>query len=143
VPDERAQVIARIFDELINRGELGSLEELVHPDYVDHGPFGDSHGYEGFRDLLGMFRGAFPDMTVRPVDIVQDGDRAAWRIEGFGTHQGDLPGIPATGKRVTFTGVEMGRLSEDGRAIEHWSGFDMLSILQQLGVVPPLGAPVA
>jgi predicted ester cyclase len=52
-----------------------------------------------------------------------------------GTHQGDLFGIPPTGKQATFTGLVISRMA-GGQIAEEWEHFDQLGLLQQLGVVP-------
>ena len=93
------------------------------------------------RKLIRSFRAGFPDLEIRPVDVLILGDRAAWRVEGTGTHTGEFMGIPPTGRTVRFAGVDMGTL-QDGKAHHHWSGADTLGMLQQLGVVPgPAPAP--
>jgi predicted ester cyclase len=55
-----------------------------------------------------------------------------------GTHQGDLMGIPPTGKQVTLTGTYVARIV-GGKIIEEWGNFDALGMMQQLGVVPSPG----
>jgi predicted ester cyclase len=60
------------------------------------------------------------------------------RLTASGTHERDLPGIPATGKRVTISGMYMTRY-KDGRAAEAWVKLDFLGLYRQLGVVPTRG----
>ena len=45
---------------------------------------------------------AFPDQQLRERHRLQDGHRAVLISTFTGTHQGDLFGVPGTGKRVTF-----------------------------------------
>jgi predicted ester cyclase len=52
-----------------------------------------------------------------------------------GTHQGDFAGIPATGKSVEFSGIDIVRV-QDGKVAEHWGSTDTLSLMQQIGAVP-------
>ena len=52
-----------------------------------------------------------------------------------GTHTGEFQGIPPTGKQVTMGGISINRFAE-GKLAEHWSQFDSLGLMQQLGVVP-------
>ena len=131
-------LVLRIF-EMVNSGDFGAAEELLQPGYVEHSPpFGDLHGVDGFKQVVTAFRTAFPDLRVRPVDIVQEGELVAWRTTGTGTHSGPPMDVPPTGRQVRFSGVDMGRM-EGGKAAEHWSGNDNLGLLQQLGVVPPMG----
>jgi len=71
-----------------------------------------------------------------------EGDKAAWRETFSGTHTGDLMGIPPTGKQVRIDGISYGRV-RDGKAVEHWGSGDNLGMLQQLGVIPMMGAAPA
>ena len=44
-------------------------------------------------------------------------------------------GMPPTGKTVQVTGVNVARFA-DGKIVESWFNFDMLTLLQQLGAIP-------
>jgi predicted ester cyclase len=57
-----------------------------------------------------------------------------------GTHQGEFLGIPATGKTVRFYTVDVMRVV-NGKITEHWGVATLLDLMQQLGVIPPLGGP--
>jgi hypothetical protein len=63
------------------------------------------------------------------------GDKIATRVTGHATHQGELMGIPPTGKEVTIPGIVVNRISE-GRIEEGWLNYDALGLMQQLGVIP-------
>jgi predicted ester cyclase len=135
-----SRVLTAVYDEAINKGNLDAVDDVLDPEYVEHGALGDFTGPEGFKGLLRQWRQAFPDMHCSYSDVIQDGDRAAWRSTMTGTHLGDLPGIPATGKRVELETFDMGT-ARDGRALEHRSVMDRLAMLEQLGLVPaPEGA---
>ena len=47
-------------------------------------------------------------------------------------HTGSLMGVPATGKRVSITGIFIARL-DDGKLAEYWREEDSLGLMQQLG----------
>jgi predicted ester cyclase len=47
-------------------------------------------------------------------------------------------GIPSTGNAVEWDVIDIVRV-QDGTIREHWNVVDALSLLQQIGVVPPLG----
>jgi predicted ester cyclase len=49
-------------------------------------------------------------------------------------------GIGPTGKKVTFRGIQMQRIS-NGKIEEEWAGFNTLGALQEIGAVPRLGEP--
>jgi len=52
-----------------------------------------------------------------------------------GTHQGELMGIPPTGKQVTMTGMTIHRIVS-GKIVEDWVVADFLGMMQQLGTIP-------
>lgn len=66
-------------------------------------------------------------------DLIAEGDKVAGRITAYGKHEGDLFGIPATGKEIWVTGMAIWRIA-DGKIVEHWHETDQLGLLQQLGV---------
>ena len=92
----------------------------------------NSEAWAGF--LMG-FTQAFPDSKIAVETLISDGNMTAtlWTITG--THKGDFQGVPATGRAVKFSGIEMNRFV-DGRAAEHWGMFDNLALLQQIGAMP-------
>jgi hypothetical protein len=42
--------------------------------------------------------------------------------------------VPPTGRRVSVSGVDIGRFA-DGVGVEHWASMDRLGLLQQLGIL--------
>jgi predicted ester cyclase len=72
--------------------------------------------------------------------MITEGDKVAVRGTISGTHQGDLMGIPPTGRQVTVTLIDVNRI-EDGKLVERWGVSDMLGMMQQLGVIPEPGQP--
>lgn len=66
--------------------------------------------------------------------MVADDNNVAFAYTVTGTHQGDFMGVPATGKRVSARGMQIGRF-EPGKLAERWGSSDELGILKQLGQV--------
>ena len=87
------------------------------------------------KEMMGMLFAAFPDFDSTIDLLVAEGDIVAGRMTTTGTHTGDFMGIPATGKRVTFTETHIVRIA-NGKAVEHWGNQDDLGMMQQLGVIP-------
>lgn len=105
-------------------------------DYQAHmsgapGPL-DSDSWAGF---MGQFTTAFPDAQISVEDSVSERDIVASRWTITGTHLGDFQGVPPTGRRITFNGVDFSRVVE-GKIAEHWAQFDLLGVLQQIGAAP-------
>jgi steroid delta-isomerase-like uncharacterized protein len=140
MPEAENKTIAQRFNEDVwGRGDEAALEELLDPDFVDHGALpGQSPDREGHRQTLVVFRNAFPDLQVTTEDIVAEGEKVVSRWTARGTHQGELMGIAPTGKEVTITGIDVLRIAE-GKVVERWAEYNDLEMMQQLGVVPEPG----
>ena len=125
----------RYWEEVANKGNLDLIEEICAPDYVCHEVDQDIRGPEGVRQFISMLRAAFPDLHVTVEDVIAEGDKIVQRWTGRGTHQGELMGIPPTGNRVSVAGITISRF-KDGKVSEEWEVYDMMGMMQQLGVIP-------
>lgn len=125
---------------LFNRGELDRIAEFVTPDFVNHEAWeGEDPGVDGFLIRMKRLHDAFPDMHMELFEVVAGDDLVAYRSELTGTHEGQLLGIPPTGKRFRAQQMHMLRM-RDGKASEHWATRDDLGMMVQLGVVKLPGA---
>ena len=107
---ENVKVIARFLEEVINQGRLEQADELVAADFVELDPLpGQRQGREGLKEVIGMLRGAFPDMHWVVDETVASGDKVVTRFTWTGTHRGTFLGIPATGRGVNAKGVVIDR----------------------------------
>jgi steroid delta-isomerase-like uncharacterized protein len=88
-----------------------------------------------FKQMLLMFSTAFPDGRHTLEVELAEADKVAVYWTFRGTHRGELMGIPATGKRITITGIAIDRFAQ-GKIAEHWVSFDQMGLMQQLGVIP-------
>ena len=91
--------------------------------------------FDAWNGFMQAFTTAFPDSKITIEECIAQGTRTATRWSLTGTHQGEFQGIPATGRRIHFQGLEFNRL-EGHQFAEHWSMFDNVSLLRQLGVLP-------
>ena len=92
------------------------------------------------RQQFDGFRRAFPDFRATILDQIAEGDKVVTRKVFHGTHEGELMGIPPTGREVEIQVIDIVRLA-DGRIVEHRNVVDRLGLLQQLGALPaPAGA---
>jgi predicted ester cyclase len=135
-------LIRRIFDEIINAGNVDAADELMTEDFVDHGPTGDLHGVEEFKQMVAMWRAAVPDVHCEVEGLFSDGEMAAWLVRTTGTHTGEMMGIPPSGNRIELVSPNIGRM-RDGRAAEHWADQSMFQFLLQIGAIPAPGAAAA
>lgn len=136
-PEGNKAIVQRWVTEILDQGNLVGLERYVGSASVDHGVLpGMAADREGTRQLLRVYRQAFPDMRVHVDDMIAEGDQVVSRLTMTGTHQGEFLGLVPTGRQVTVTMIDWHRLVE-GRQVEHWSQVDLHGLLQQLGAIPP------
>jgi predicted ester cyclase len=136
--EENKTLVRRVYDEVFNKKNLAVFDEFIDPNGVDHSLPPGLSGIEGTKRFVGMYLAAFPDLHMTFEDLIAEGDEVVLRWTCHGTHQGELMGIPPTGRRVTVTGIEINRFA-GGKSVEHWLNNDSLGLLQQLGIIPTMG----
>jgi steroid delta-isomerase-like uncharacterized protein len=123
--------------ELINAGDIDGFGELVTDDFVEHEESpGLAPTKEGVLQFFRMYRTAFPDLRMDTEEVLVSGDKTVTRARATGTNEGELMGMPATGKRVDAQLIDIMRFNGTGLICEHWGLVDMLSMMQQLGAIP-------
>ena len=133
---EENKAIVRRWVEAFNEGNVDAVDELVTDSYVRHDPNSpEVRGPEEEKQLIAMYRSAFPDLHFTVEDMVAEGDKVLIRVGIRATHKGELLGVPPTEKRLTFTAMEFYRLSE-GKIDEQRVNVDTLGMMQQIGAVP-------
>src|SRR3990172_6865501 len=123
--DTNKTVIRRFFEEVWNKGNLAVLNELIAKDHVNSGPGtlpGLPTGPEGAKQLVTVYRNAFPDIHFKIDELIAEGDKVVTRWTAQCTHKGELVGIPATGKSSTVTGINVDRIV-NGKIVESWGIF--------------------
>jgi predicted ester cyclase len=89
------------------------------------------HGRGAFLGYMQTVQRAFPDFHNRIEELIAEGDRVVARLTYTGTHHGELFGIEATGRRVTYAGVAIFCIS-DGAVVEGWVLGDTGALMRQL-----------
>ncbi len=129
--------------EVWNRGNvtelMATMDEVYAPDFVYHVPNlpfpGGIRSREDYKQFATGFLAALPgQFTIE--DLIAEGEKVVVPYIFRGTHQGPWRGVAPTGKTVTFTGTITYRIV-DGKVVEVWDNPDQLSILRQLGILPP------
>lgn len=134
---EENKALVRRFYEEIDKGNIDAMDELVAEDYIDHSPPplpGLAPGREGLKQAFRIFWDATPGYH-RIEEQIAEGDKVVTRLTSYGKHEGDLPGAPRTGNEMRVTSITIHRVA-DGKLAEKWSEKDMLSLLQQIGLMP-------
>lgn len=136
--EDNKAVDRRYVEEVLNAGRLEVIDEICAPEFVSHVAGYPEMGREGDKQLIAMLRAAFPDFSATIEDQIAEEDRVVHRLRAQGTHQGEIFGVPPTGKRVEVSGININRFV-DGKLVEAWGIIDVLGVLVQIGAMP---APV-
>jgi len=122
-----------------NGHDAEAAGEVYAENYVGHDPAGTHAGsFEQLKASAAAVFAAMPDLHLTANDVIVEGDKAVKRWTARGTQTGEWIGIPATGKEVVITGNNVFRIA-NGRIVECWAESDALGLMQQLGVIPPMG----
>ena len=141
-PEQNKDLVRRYWDEVWTAGGDARVPDLLAPEEVHHWGFGsDTVGHAPFIERLRTFLAAFPDFRIRVDQLVAEEDHVVSRWTATATHRGPWLGIPATGRQVEYTGVNIFRIA-CGKIAESWGQADHLGLLRQLGGVPEVAIPV-
>jgi steroid delta-isomerase-like uncharacterized protein len=134
--EENKAIVRRMTEEFYNQGNSESIGQFYAASYVHHDP-ASPHVRDrgGLVESVRAFRAGCPDLYISTEELVAEGDLVTKRWTIHATHTDNLSGMPPTGKHITVNGLELFRLA-DGKIVEAWLGYDNLSMMQQLGVIP-------
>jgi steroid delta-isomerase-like uncharacterized protein len=142
MPADSKAIVRRLYEEAWNKRKLEVVSELISPSHALQAPniSGSSIGPEAYKLQIARFLAAYPDLRFTIEDTIAEKDKvvACWTFSG--THKGEFMGIPATNKKVSVDGITIHHVA-GGKIMDSYSNWDALGMMQQLGVVPALGAP--
>lgn len=133
-----AEVMRRWFEEVWNGRDPSRVPHYLAKDAVIHAL--DEHGQgavgpEGFIPFLNRFLENFGEICFTVHEVVEQGPMAAGRWTATLAHTGDGLGMPATGRRITVTGLSLARI-EDGKLVEGWNEWDRQGLARALTAPP-------
>jgi len=149
IQERNKEIAYRYYNEIMNQGNLAVIDELMSPDFLFTIPTHPEpyQGPEGFKNLVTMLRGAFPDVHLSVEHLIAEGDTVVGHWTGRGTHTGGplhtvMGDIAPTGKRFTIDGMSWLKIV-DGKIVESLANEDTVGLLMQIGVIPapPQPAP--
>jgi predicted ester cyclase len=131
---DRNQAVVRRFNErVVEALDAAAFHEIVAPNFVNRSaPLGAPAGPDGmWHTFANVLHPALSDLKVEIEDQLADGDKVVTRKTIRGMHTGTLMGLPATGRAVVISVIDIVRL-EDGRYAEHWGVNTLPAVLAQL-----------
>jgi steroid delta-isomerase-like uncharacterized protein len=142
----RKELLTRFLREVWTEGDADAAGRYLAEAYTIHHDPGDPwHGrtldLAEYENRVRVSRAPFPDQRFEVQQLIAEGDSVAVTWLWTGTHRGDLPGFPASGKPITMSGATVYSFDGD-RITGHWQVTDRLGVFQQLrsharGATPP------
>lgn len=132
------EIVCRYMEDCWNLGKLDELRELVADSCAHHDAVFPSlqPGTNNLRRHIATCRNGFPDLKFTIDTSIGERNEVVIHWTVTGTHKGYFLGIPPTNRQATLTGTSIYRL-EGGRIVEGWSDWNLMSMMQQLGVAAP------
>jgi steroid delta-isomerase-like uncharacterized protein len=132
--DPGLEAVHRFWEQAFNERDLDALDGMFAEGYVNHAALpGTPPGPEGQAMLMRRLWQAFPDARFTIEQLARDGDTVICVGTMEGTHEGELLGVPASGKRVQWRMCHLMETDADGRAISHRAIRDDLGLFRQMG----------
>src|SRR2546423_3333476 len=130
--DQNKSLVRRYYEEMWNRWNFALANELLADDISFRGSLGsEMRGREQFCDYMRRVQHAFPDFQNQIDQMVAEDDCVVARLTYTGTHRGEIFGIAATGKRISYAGAAFYRIVND-RIVDGWVLGDVAGLLRQL-----------
>lgn len=132
---EGNKAVFRRMNELYTEYNVAGLDEVWAEDFIDHNiAVPEPLPRPAAKAVLQGFFDSLPDLHFRTDDLVADDNKVVARWTGMGTMTGKpFLGIPATGQKVQFNGMEV-CIIRDNKMVERWMLFDTLGFMQQIGM---------
>jgi steroid delta-isomerase-like uncharacterized protein len=131
--EQNKAIVNRCF-AYAQREDRAGLEQILSADFRIHAPE-EHRGVDGLLEMVGAFRSALPDLAVTVDHQFADGEYVASRFTLRGRHEGELFGVPPTGREVEVAAITLSRV-RDGRLAEEWELVDLAGLLRQIGALP-------
>lgn len=137
--EQNKALVRRYYDEVLNTGKVEKLAAYIAPDYVEvHDDRRYEIGIEGAKAHVLGVRSTYRDFHIAIDRQIAEGDWVATSVTVRGIHAGEWMGIQPTGKHVTFTGVNLDRISS-GRIVEHGGAANLFGPLLAIGAIRVVG----
>ncbi|MCS6800588.1 MAG: ester cyclase [Chloroflexota bacterium] len=129
--EQNKMLVRRWIEEAVNQGKEEVLDEIIHPDMINHEGVTPTGGREGFKETMAVFRTAIPDQRMEILDLIAEEDKVAVRLTWSGTPTSPFMGRPVNGKPFTVTHTHIFHV-RDGMLYEHWANRDDLGMWRQI-----------
>ncbi len=125
------EVVLRFNKEVLEDGSIDAINDIIHPDFINHTAPGTVRGPQGIIDFtINILRSALTEINVAIFDQIIEGNKVVTRKTVSGTHVANFMGIPPSRKIVNINIIDIITL-KDGQYIEHWSIRDLQDVINK------------
>lgn len=132
--EDNKKLFRQFTDRVWNDHNPGRVGDYFADDSSENTPIGQLNSSDDYRQFVNLYQRAFPDIEVELHEIAADDSGAGCYYTVQGTNTGPFGPMEPTDQRVQLDGCVIRRI-EDGKFVEGWHQFDMLSFLVQLGAI--------
>jgi steroid delta-isomerase-like uncharacterized protein len=134
--EDAKDILVRFIREVWSEGNVDASDKYIAQKYTIHHDPGDPWEKKDlnlatYKQRVRQLRAPFPDQYFAIQGLFADGDAVVVTWFWTATHKGDIPGFPASGKKITMSGATV-YYFEGNRLTGHWQIVDRLGVLQQL-----------
>jgi steroid delta-isomerase-like uncharacterized protein len=131
---ENKEIARRFMEECWNKGDKNAMRELIADKCRYHDPV--FPGVENVQQHITSCRTGFPDLHFTIEDMIGERNEVVvhWTVRG--THKGPFLGMQPTNRPCTVSGTSISRI-EGGKVVEHWADWNVMTLMEQLGVSTP------
>lgn len=139
--DENKNIARKLMEEGWNKGRLDVVDQIMSPRCRFHDPVFPSltEGSENYKQHMQTSRSGFPDLNFTIEDTIAERNEVVLHWRARGTHRGPFLGMQATNKVGDVSGTSILRI-ENGKITECWSDWNLLTLMEQLGLAMPAQA---
>jgi len=133
------ELFGRLYHSIWNERRMEFIDLVIADTHAISDPTiaGGAVGPSAYRRQVERFLTGLPDLHFDVDDTITEKDKLVvyWTITG--THRGEFLGVPATNKKVSFSGITINQI-RDGKIIESTVIWDGLGLLEQFGIELPV-----
>ncbi len=135
---ERNRQAMERFVQFINTSDKTIGEQIISPDVIFFAPTSPEpmHGLDSYMGVLAMMRGAMPDVQWTVEEVIAEDNKVVVRFTMRGTQTNPFMGMPATGKSICVTAMNIYEFNDEGLIVHEHGLPDLFSLLGQLGMIP-------
>lgn len=129
--------IKYFYEVITSNGLINEVENYVSTDCTTRvGEKSYYVGIEGMKEHIAAVRQTYPDLKMTVIQQYSDGDYIISEFIVEGTHKGEWLGMKPTGKKLTFTGVDVDKVI-NGKMVEHSGAMNTFETLFEEEIIKP------